>query len=114
GPTWSSTTPTRPTRSPVRSRRRESCAAERSLWCSAPAAIATERSVPCSAPRAADRIVLTSDNPRSEAPEAIMAEIAAGIGRHRALTREVDRARAIRHALASAGEEDLILIAGKG
>jgi UDP-N-acetylmuramoyl-L-alanyl-D-glutamate--2,6-diaminopimelate ligase len=67
-----------------------------------------------SAARAADRIVLTSDNPRSEAPEAIMAEIAAGMGQHAALTREVDRAAAIRGALTSAGEDDLILIAGKG
>ena len=66
------------------------------------------------AARAADRIVLTSDNPRSEAPEAIMTEISLGIGPHAAVAREVDRARAIRRALADAGEDDLILIAGKG
>jgi UDP-N-acetylmuramoyl-L-alanyl-D-glutamate--2,6-diaminopimelate ligase len=67
-----------------------------------------------SAARTADRIVLTSDNPRGEAPEVIMTEIAAGIGSHASLVREVDRARAIRSALALAGQDDLILIAGKG
>jgi len=66
------------------------------------------------AARAADRIVLTSDNPRGEAPETIMKEIAAGVGRHAGLAHEVDRTRAIRRALSSAGEDDLILIAGKG
>ena len=66
------------------------------------------------AARAAERIVLTSDNPRSEAPEAIMTEIAAGIGQHAGLVREVDRTQAIRRALTTAREDDLILIAGKG
>ena len=66
------------------------------------------------AARAADRILLTSDNPRSEAPEAIMAEIAGGIGTHASLAYEVDRERAIQLALAGANENDLILIAGKG
>jgi UDP-N-acetylmuramoyl-L-alanyl-D-glutamate--2,6-diaminopimelate ligase len=66
------------------------------------------------AARAADRIVLTSDNPRSESPQTIMDEIAAGIGAHASLVREVDRARAIRLALARASADDLLLIAGKG
>jgi UDP-N-acetylmuramoyl-L-alanyl-D-glutamate--2,6-diaminopimelate ligase len=66
------------------------------------------------AARAADRVVLTSDNPRSESPLAIMDEIAAGVGEHAGLEREVDRARAIRHALARAGANDWVLIAGKG
>jgi UDP-N-acetylmuramoyl-L-alanyl-D-glutamate--2,6-diaminopimelate ligase len=74
----------------------------------------TKRPLLGAAARAADRVVLTSDNPRSEAPEAIMTEIAAGIGPHAALVREVDRARAIQRALALASEEDLVLIAGKG
>jgi UDP-N-acetylmuramoyl-L-alanyl-D-glutamate--2,6-diaminopimelate ligase len=66
------------------------------------------------AARAADSIVLTSDNPRSEAPEAIMAQIAAGIGPHAALEQELDRARAIRRALERASGDDLLVIAGKG
>ena len=66
------------------------------------------------AARAADRIVLTSDNPRSERPEAIMTDIEAGIGRHASLVREVDRALAIERAIAEASAEDWILIAGKG
>lgn len=67
-----------------------------------------------SAARAADRIVLTSDNPRSEEPEAIMADIALGIGQHAFVVREPDRAKAIQFAMAEATDEDLILIAGKG
>jgi UDP-N-acetylmuramoyl-L-alanyl-D-glutamate--2,6-diaminopimelate ligase len=66
------------------------------------------------AARAADVIVLTSDNPRGERPESIMAEIEAGIGPGSTLVREVDRARAIAHALALAGSDDLVLITGKG
>jgi UDP-N-acetylmuramoyl-L-alanyl-D-glutamate--2,6-diaminopimelate ligase len=66
------------------------------------------------AARAADCIVLTSDNPRGEPPQSIMDEIAAGIGAHASLVREVDRARAIRMALARTSADDLLLIAGKG
>jgi UDP-N-acetylmuramoyl-L-alanyl-D-glutamate--2,6-diaminopimelate ligase len=66
------------------------------------------------AARAADVIVLTSDNPRRERPERIMDEIQAGIGSGSQLVREVDRARAIAHALALAGDDDLVLITGKG
>jgi UDP-N-acetylmuramoyl-L-alanyl-D-glutamate--2,6-diaminopimelate ligase len=66
------------------------------------------------AARVADRIVLTSDNPRSEAPQAIMAQIAAGIGQHASLEQEIDRARAIRLALQRASDDDVLVIAGKG
>jgi len=66
------------------------------------------------AARAADRIVLTSDNPRAEDPNAIIDAIAEGIGAHAAVVREVDRARAIELALGEAESEDLVLIAGKG
>ncbi len=68
------------------------------------------------ASRLAERCIITSDNPRSEPPEAIIAEIAAGIpaeARDRCLV-EPDRARAIRLAVAEAGPQDLVLIAGKG
>jgi UDP-N-acetylmuramoyl-L-alanyl-D-glutamate--2,6-diaminopimelate ligase len=66
------------------------------------------------AARAADRIVLTSDNPRSEEPEAIMAEIAVGIGQHARVVHEPDREKAIRLAIAGAADDDWILVTGKG
>lgn len=63
---------------------------------------------------AADRVWLTSDNPRHEDPEAICAEVAAGLAGHADVRRELDRARAIECAIREAGPEDLVLIAGKG
>jgi UDP-N-acetylmuramoyl-L-alanyl-D-glutamate--2,6-diaminopimelate ligase len=65
-----------------------------------------------------DFAIVTSDNPRTENPDAIIAEIVAGIppsspDRAR-LTVEPDRAKAIRAAIASARPGDLVLIAGKG
>jgi UDP-N-acetylmuramoyl-L-alanyl-D-glutamate--2,6-diaminopimelate ligase len=61
----------------------------------------------------ADLVVVTSDNPRSEDPEAIIDEVLSGMtpGVH---LREVDRALAIRNALEAAQPGDLVLIAGKG
>lgn len=64
------------------------------------------------AARRADRIVLTSDNPRSEDPLAIIAAIAKGIGRAHEV--EPDRARAIARAIGEASAADVVLIAGKG
>jgi len=61
----------------------------------------------------ADRIWVTSDNPRSEDPAAIAAEIVAGLGGHAAEV-ELDRRVAIAQALAAARPGDLVLIAGKG
>ncbi len=66
------------------------------------------------AARAADRIVLTSDNPRAEDPNAIADAIATGIGAHGEVVRELERARAIELAIRGAGPDDLVLIAGKG
>lgn len=63
---------------------------------------------------AADRIVLTSDNPRGEDAEAILAAVASGVPAGAALTRIVDRAEAIDWALAHAAAADVVLIAGKG
>jgi len=60
----------------------------------------------------ADDVVVTSDNPRSEDPDAIIAEIVAGIGRP--VTVEPDRRTAIRLALARAAADDVVVIAGKG
>lgn len=64
----------------------------------------------------ADAILVTSDNPRTEDPRAIVDEIVAGFddaARSRVVV-EVDRARAIHAALAAAGDGDVVLIAGKG
>jgi UDP-N-acetylmuramoyl-L-alanyl-D-glutamate--2,6-diaminopimelate ligase len=65
------------------------------------------------AQRGADRVVLTSDNPRGEAPEAILDAIQSGLGAAPAL-RDADRARAIAETLARAGDADVVLVAGKG
>jgi len=67
----------------------------------------------------ADLVWITSDNPRSEDPAAICAEIAAGhdaVAAPRARRREVivDRRRAIEAALAAAAEGEIVVIAGKG
>jgi len=68
------------------------------------------------AARLADRVYVTSDNPRSEDPEAIVAEILAGVPheRHAATVVEPDRRRAIELAAAEARAGDVVLIAGKG
>ncbi len=66
------------------------------------------------AERGADRLLITSDNPRGEAPSAIMAAIRAGLERPEAAAMESDRARAIAQALEQAGVNDVVLIAGKG
>ncbi len=63
---------------------------------------------------AADHLVVTSDNPRTEEPEAIIAEILAGIPEGTSVTVEPDRRAAIRRALALAGAGDVVLVAGKG
>ena len=59
-------------------------------------------------------LIVTSDNPRSEAPEAIIQEILPGIPEGTALHIEPDRRAAIRWALAAAQPGDIILVAGKG
>lgn len=61
----------------------------------------------------ADRIYVTSDNPRGERPEAIIAEIMPGIGTHPHVS-EVDRRKAIHRAIEEASPGDVVLIAGKG
>ena len=66
------------------------------------------------APQLADRIVLTSDNSRSEDPQAIIREIQAGLENHERVDVEPERSRAIAHALTHANPGDVVLIAGKG
>lgn len=63
----------------------------------------------------ADRVWVTSDNPRTEPPEAILDAIVRGIDAPQAsVSVEADRARAIALACAEAGPGDLLLVAGKG
>jgi UDP-N-acetylmuramoyl-L-alanyl-D-glutamate--2,6-diaminopimelate ligase len=61
-----------------------------------------------------DLAVITSDNPRSEYPDAIVAEVAAGAEAGGAVELEVDRREAIAMALAEARPGDTVVIAGKG
>ncbi len=64
------------------------------------------------AARLADKVVVTSDNPRTEDPKKIVEDILAG--GHRTAHVDVDRARAIDFAIKGALKGDVILIAGKG
>ena len=63
---------------------------------------------------AADILYVTSDNPRSEDPESILAEVRAGIDRDAGVAAIVDRREAIARALGEARPGDVVVIAGKG
>lgn len=63
-----------------------------------------------------DRVILTSDNPRSEDPEAILRDMEAGLntaGKRKALS-ITDRKEAIKTAVSLSSPDDIVLIAGKG
>lgn len=64
----------------------------------------------------ADRIILTSDNPRSEEPLAILKDMQIGLScqDHYKITIEPDRRAAIFEAVQSAADDDIVVIAGKG
>jgi UDP-N-acetylmuramoyl-L-alanyl-D-glutamate--2,6-diaminopimelate ligase len=62
----------------------------------------------------ADRVVLTSDNPRDESPDAILAQILAGVTGHDEIEVIEDRRAAIAFALENAAPGDVVLLAGKG
>jgi UDP-N-acetylmuramyl-tripeptide synthetase len=64
------------------------------------------------AERLADAVILTDDNPRTEAPQQIIDDIRGGMQRDVRVVRE--RAQAIAAALAAAGADDIVLVAGKG
>jgi len=66
------------------------------------------------AERLGDRVILTDDNPRGENGDAIVDEILGGMDRPDRVRVERQRALAIRFAIATAGAQDLVLIAGKG
>jgi len=60
----------------------------------------------------ADRVIVTSDNPRSEEPEAILADILEGTGLD--VEHELDRRAAVARAVETAGAGDVVVVAGKG
>lgn len=60
------------------------------------------------------RVVVTSDNPRTENPEQIIDDIFLGIKKKHEIFRESDRAKAIQYAILTSTENDLVLVAGKG
>lgn len=64
------------------------------------------------AARLADRVIVTSDNPRNEDPLAIIAAIVAGMRNNHCI--EADRAAAIHAAVQAAAADDVVLVAGKG
>jgi len=61
-----------------------------------------------------DLAIVTSDNPRSEDPSAIIDAVLEGVVAGRAVEREVDRRRAIARALERAHDGDVVVVAGKG
>lgn len=62
----------------------------------------------------ADRVIVTSDNPRHEEPLRIIEAVLSGMTRREQVTVEAERERAIRETIAAARAGDLVLIAGKG
>ena len=64
------------------------------------------------AQQGADRVIVTSDNPRHELAQTIIEDIERGM--QPGYTSQADRARAIAQAIAQAGAQDVVLIAGKG
>lgn len=61
-----------------------------------------------------DVAILTSDNPRNEAPEAIMRDVKPGLAKSRHALFEVDRRAATQRGIQMLGPDDVLLIAGKG
>lgn len=62
----------------------------------------------------ADQVVLTSDNPRTELPQAIVAAMVQGLRRPQVVCIQLDRALAIAQAVTQAAAQDVVLVAGKG
>jgi UDP-N-acetylmuramoyl-L-alanyl-D-glutamate--2,6-diaminopimelate ligase len=62
----------------------------------------------------ADHVVVTSDNPRGEKPENIISQVLLGLSHDKCVQVQADRAMAIAETIASAGANDVVLVAGKG
>jgi len=77
-------------------------------------AVAERRALAAAAEALADRVTLTTDNPRTEDPDQILDDLLAGLLRPGRARVEPDRRRAIESALADARPGDAVLIAGKG
>ena len=76
---------------------------------------ATKRPVMAAvAEKNADRVVVTSDNPRSEKPENIISQVLLGLSHHECVQVQGDRALAIAATIRSADSSDVVLVAGKG
>lgn len=61
-----------------------------------------------------DYVIITNDNPRSEQPETIAQDIFQGVKNSHKVTIELNRAKAITHAIQSAEKNDWVVVAGKG
>ena len=73
----------------------------------------SKRPLMADAAKSSDHMIITSDNPRTEDPLQIIQDITKGLHSNTYLAIE-DREKAIAHAIQSANENDMILIAGKG
>jgi UDP-N-acetylmuramyl-tripeptide synthetase len=62
----------------------------------------------------ADKVVVTSDNPRSENPQAIISQVLLGLSHRDSVQVQSDRALAIAETIAAAAASDVVLVAGKG
>ena len=62
----------------------------------------------------ADRLFITSDNPRTENPDSIIKDMLRSCKQARRIEIEKDRKKAIENAIQSARKDDVVLIAGKG
>lgn len=62
----------------------------------------------------ADKVIVTSDNPRSEDPDSIIDQVMVGFSSPENIVRETDRKKAINQAIFEADEHTMVLIAGKG
>jgi UDP-N-acetylmuramoyl-L-alanyl-D-glutamate--2,6-diaminopimelate ligase len=62
----------------------------------------------------ADKVVLTNDNPRGEAPESITQDMLAGLQNPERVWVEHDRAQAVTQVIEQAQADDIVLVAGKG
>jgi UDP-N-acetylmuramoyl-L-alanyl-D-glutamate--2,6-diaminopimelate ligase len=92
--------------------------AEGALWCvfgcGGDRDRSKRRTMGSVAEHCADRVIVTSDNPRSEEPEAIMNDIRRGMSRPGDAAWIVDRDAAIRAAAEQARAPDVVVVAGKG
>jgi len=97
---------------------RETASAEATLWCvfgcGGDRDPTKRRTMGSIAEEGADRVIVTSDNPRTEEPEAIMSDIQRGVSRPDEMQWIVDREAAIQAAAKGGAPGDIVVIAGKG